>query len=187
MRSNKSFLLTMIYDARYRSITFQVLLLLSIIFGIWWVVDNTVTNLASQNKGVGFGFLTQTSGFQISPTLGTWLFSYEVGKSSYLDVYYIGIVNTFIVAFFGIFAATVLGFTLGIMRLSQNFIFRAFSTVYIEIGRNVPLLVQLFFGILPSCGHCHHGAKNLKLFLMSWGSILLDFTSPVPCLKKVLA
>ena len=145
MRSNKSFLLTLIYDARYRSITFQVLLLLSIIFGIWWVVDNTVTNLASQNKGVGFGFLTQTSGFQISPTLGTWLFGYEVGKSSYLDVYYIGIVNTFLVAFFGIFAATVLGFTLGIMRLSQNFIFRAFSTVYIEIGRNVPLLVQLFF------------------------------------------
>ena len=145
MRPNKSFLLTLIYDARYRSITFQVLLLLSIIFGIWWVVDNTVTNLAAQNKGVGFGFLTQTSGFQISPTLGTWLFGYEVGKSSYLEVYYIGIVNTFIVAFFGIFAATILGFTLGIMRLSQNFIFRAFSTVYIEIGRNVPLLVQLFF------------------------------------------
>jgi len=145
MTSNKSILLTLIYDARYRSITFQVLLLLGIVLGFWWVFDNTVTNLAAQDKGVGFSFLSQTSGFQIGQTLGTWMFDYEVGKSSYLDVYYIGIVNTFVVAFFGIFAATILGFTLGIMRLSQNFVFRAFSTVYVEIGRNIPLLVQLFF------------------------------------------
>lgn len=145
MRPNKSLVSTLINDARYRSILFQVLLLLGIIFGFWWVIDNTVTNLAAQNKGVGFGFLTQTSGFQISPTLGTWLFDYEVGKSTYLDVFYIGIVNTFIVAIFGILAATILGFTLGIMRLSQNFVFRSFATIYVEIGRNVPLLVQLFF------------------------------------------
>ena len=145
MRSEKSIIHTLLYDTRYRSITFQILLLLSIFLGMWWIVDNTITNLSAQNKSVGFGFLTQTAGFQIGPTLGTWLFDYQVGKSTYLDVFYIGIVNTFIVAFFGIIAATFVGFSLGIMRLSQNFVLRAFSTVYIELARNIPLLVQLFF------------------------------------------
>ena len=145
MRSDKSLVHSLLYDTRYRSITFQILLLLSIFLGMWWIVDNTITNLSAQNKSVGFGFLTQTAGFQISPTLGTWLFDYEAGESTYLDVFYIGIVNTFIVAFFGIIAATIIGFTLGIMRLSQNFVLRAFSTVYIELARNIPLLVQLFF------------------------------------------
>ena len=145
MRSDKSLIHTLIYDTRYRSITFQILLLLSIFLGMWWIVDNTITNLSAQNKSVGFGFLTQTAGFQISPTLGTWVFGYEVGKSTYLDVFYIGVVNTFIVAFFGIIAATIVGFSLGIMRLSQNFVLRSFSTIYIELARNIPLLVQLFF------------------------------------------
>ena len=145
MRSDKSLIHTLIYDTRYRSITFQILLLLSIFLGMWWIVDNTITNLSAQNKSVGFGFLTQTAGFQISPTLGTWVFGYEVGKSTYLDVFYIGVVNTFIVAFFGIIAATIIGFSLGIMRLSQNFVLRSFSTIYIELARNIPLLVQLFF------------------------------------------
>ena len=80
MRPNKSLVSTLINDARYRSILFQVLLLLGIIFGFWWVIDNTVTNLAAQNKGVGFGFLTQTSGFQISPTLGTWLLTMKLAS-----------------------------------------------------------------------------------------------------------
>ncbi|MGU9962167.1 MAG: amino acid ABC transporter permease [Candidatus Puniceispirillales bacterium WSBS_2018_MAG_OTU23] len=145
MRSGKSLLLALIYDTRYRSITFQVLLLLSIVLGFWWIIDNTVTNLAAQSKSVGFNFFSQTAGFQINPTLGTWLLNFESGKSTYLDVFYIGIVNTLLIAFFGIIAATILGFTLGVMRLSQNFVFRATSTVFIEVTRNIPLLVQLFF------------------------------------------
>ena len=60
-------------------------------------------------------------------------------------MYFIGIANTFIVAILGIFAATVLGFTMGIMRLSRNIVFKSFATTYIEILRNVPLLLQLFF------------------------------------------
>jgi general L-amino acid transport system permease protein len=145
MRSDKPLFLKLIYDTRYRSIIFQVLLLLFLFVGFWWIVNNTIMNLANQGKPVGFNFLSQSAGFQINPTLGTWLFDYQVGESTYLDVYFIGIVNTFLVAFLGILAATVIGFSLGIMRLSQNFIFRCFSTVYIEVARNIPLLVQLFF------------------------------------------
>ena len=89
--------------------------------------------------------MTGTAGFQISQTFGTWLFDYKVGTSTYLDVYYIGIANTLLVAVLGIFAATVIGFTLGIMRLSNNIVFRAFATTYIEMLRNIPILLQLFF------------------------------------------
>lgn len=116
-----------------------------LIFLFAWLIDNTLTNLAAQGKSLGFDFLFRTAGFQISQTFGTWLFDYEVGISTYLDVFYIGIVNTFLVAVLGIFAATVIGFTMGIMRLSNNLVFRGFATVYVEILRNIPLLLQLFF------------------------------------------
>ena len=132
-------------DARIRGVIFQVLLVLSLIASAWWIVDNTLTNLADSGKTLGFRFLDETAGFQIGQTLGTWLFSYEAGKSTYLDIYFIGIVNTFLVAALGIFLATILGFLMGIMRLSQNFILRGFATVYVELLRNVPLLLQLFF------------------------------------------
>lgn len=145
MTTGTSAITRLLNDTRSRSLFFQFLLLAGIVLGLWWIVDNTVTNLGQQNKSVGFGFLFQTAGFQINTTLGTWMFDYKVGSSTYLDVYYIGIVNTFIVAFFGIFAATFLGFLLGIMRLSQNFVLRIFATSYIEVVRNVPLLLQLFF------------------------------------------
>ena len=120
MTTGTSAITRLMNDTRSRSLFFQFLLLAGIILGLWWIVDNTVTNLSQQNKSVGFGFLFQTAGFQINTTLGTWMFDYQVGKSTYLDVYYIGIVNTFIVAFFGIFAATFIGFLLGIMRLSHT-------------------------------------------------------------------
>lgn len=136
---------SLINDARIRGYFFQVLILALVVFGVWSLVDNTVTNLAERGKSVGFGFLTATSGFQISGTLGTWVMDYNVGKSTYLDVYFIGIINTFLVAILGIVGATFLGFTIGIMRLSRNFIIRSFATVYIELLRNLPLLLQLFF------------------------------------------
>ncbi len=136
---------SLIYDRHIRSIVFQVLLVLGLILGAWWLGNNTVINLADQGKTLGFNFLSQTSGFQISSTLGTWVMEYNVGASTYLDVYFIGIINTFLVAILGIIAATFLGFTMGIMRLSQNLVIKGFATVYVEVLRNVPLLLQLFF------------------------------------------
>ena len=78
--------------------------------GVFWIITNTITNLSTQGKSFGFGFLDQTAGFQISSTLGTWLMDYNVGSSTYFDVFLIGIINTFLVASLGIFAATVIGF-----------------------------------------------------------------------------
>lgn len=132
-------------DARIRRITIQVVLVALVVFCFWWLISNTSQNLDKLNKSIGFDFLSQNAGFQIAPTLGTWLFSYEVGQSTYWDVYLIGIINTLLVAVLGIIAATVIGFLVGIMRLSNNIIFRSFATVYIELLRNIPLLLQLFF------------------------------------------
>ena len=132
-------------DSQYRGILFQILLAVVLVLFGKWLMDNTLQNLANQGKSLGFDFLTSTAGFQIIPTLGTWLFDYEVGVSTYLDVYFIGIVNTFVVALLGIVVATVLGFTIGIMRLSDNLVLRGFATTYIELLRNLPLLLQLFF------------------------------------------
>lgn len=132
-------------DKKVRGIILQLFMLLIVIFGFYWLINNTLTNLETQGKSLGFNFLSSTAGFQISQTFGTWLFDYEVGKSTYLEVYFIGIANTFLVAILGILAATVLGFTIGIMRLSSNIVFRVFATTYIEVLRNIPLLLQLFF------------------------------------------
>lgn len=132
-------------DARIRGILAQVILLGLVLFSLWWLITNTSQNLDKLNKSLGFGFLEQNAGFQIAPTLGTWLFSYEVGQSTYWDVYLIGIVNTLVVAVFGVIAATIIGFLVGIMRLSNNLILRSFATVYVEVLRNLPLLLQLFF------------------------------------------
>ena len=134
-----------IYDRQIRGIIFQMFLVFGLLLGAWWLGNNTLINLAEQGKSLGFNFLEQTSGFQISSTLGTWAMEYNVGTSTYLDVYFIGIINTFLVAALGIIAATFLGFALGIMRLSQNMVVKGFATVYVEVLRNVPLLLQLFF------------------------------------------
>ena len=138
-------LTSLLNDTFVRGILFQALMAIGLLLSVNWFADNTLSNLANQGKTLGFDFLTRTAGFQISSTLGTWMLDYKVGKSTYIDVYLIGIVNTFIVAVLGILAATVIGFTVGIMRLSDNLVFRWFATFYVEIVRNVPLLLQLFF------------------------------------------
>lgn len=132
-------------DDRVRRIIAQVSLAGFVVFCFWWLITNTSQNLDQLNKTIGFDFLFQNADFQIAPTLGTWLFSYEVGSSTYWDIYLIGIINTLLIAVLGIFAATIIGFLIGIMRLSNNLIFRSFATVYIEVLRNIPLLLQLFF------------------------------------------
>lgn len=156
-----------INDARVRNIGFQVLIIGALAFSVWWLMDNTLTNLENRGKSLGFGFLVQTAGFEISDTLGTWLFDYEVGVSSYTDIYFIGITNTLLIAVLGIVFASIIGFGVGIMRLSNNFVLKYFATFYVEIIRNVPLLLQLFFwyfavlGVLP-------GARNQ---LEIWGGL----------------
>jgi general L-amino acid transport system permease protein len=127
-------------DPVIRGIIYQVIVAAILVGFIVWIIGNTAANLAAQNKTTGFDFLWKTAGFDISFTLLPWSRS-----SYYWEAFLVGLINTLLVAFIGIVLATILGFTIGIARLSSNFIVSSLATVYIEIIRNVPLLLQLFF------------------------------------------
>ncbi|MHA6692853.1 amino acid ABC transporter permease [Devosia sp. A449] len=127
-------------DPVIRGIIYQVVVAALLLAFILWIVGNTAANLAAQNKTTGFDFLWKTAGFDISFSLFRW-----TRESYYWEAFLVGITNTLLVAFIGIFFATILGFTIGIARLSSNFIVSSLATIYIETIRNIPLLLQLFF------------------------------------------
>jgi general L-amino acid transport system permease protein len=127
-------------DPVIRGIFFQAVVAILLVSFIVWIVGNTAVNLAAQNKTTGFDFLWKTAGFDISFSLFPW-----TRASFYWEAFIVGITNTLLVAFIGIIFATMLGFTIGIARLSSNFIIRTLATVYVETIRNIPLLLQLFF------------------------------------------
>ena len=127
-------------DPVIRGIIYQVVVAVLLVAFIAWIVGNTAANLAAQNKTTGFDFLWKTAGFDISFSLLPWS-----RGSYYWEAFLVGITNTLLVAFIGIIFATMLGFTIGIARLSSNFIVSSLATVYVEIIRNIPLLLQLFF------------------------------------------
>ena len=151
---------SLIYDPQFRSYAFQILLLLGLVVFAWWIFNNTVTNLQAQNKTTGFDFLGTTSGFNI----GFTLIEYD-RSSTYFDVFVVGILNTLLVAVIGIVLATILGFIVGVARLSNNYIISMLCAVYIEIFRNIPVrpplarrkVTQL---IERLCGSGHRDARR---------------------------
>nr|WP_325166741.1 amino acid ABC transporter permease [Devosia oryziradicis] len=129
-----------INDPVIRGIIYQVVAAVVLVVFFVWIINNTATNLAAQNKSTGFEFLWAPSGFDISFKVLEYSRS-----SSYFQTLLVGITNTLLVAFLGIIFATILGFTIGVARLSSNFIISSLATVYVETIRNIPLLLQLFF------------------------------------------
>lgn len=126
----------------------QLSALLAVVYGIYWLADNTINNLARQGTTSGFAFLGERAGFGISQTL----IAYSE-DSSYGRVLVVGILNTILVAFVSIVLATLIGFLVGIGRLSENWIVSRLSAVYIEVFRNIPLLLQImfwYFGVLQN-------------------------------------
>jgi general L-amino acid transport system permease protein len=139
------------YDPKIRGIVFQVVLIALLAFGVWWIVDNTIENLRRSNISTGFAFLRGRAGFDISDRLVEYS-----SDASYGRALLVGFLNTLIVAVAGIIAATIVGFLVGIGRLSNNWLIRKIATVYVELFRNIPpLLVILFWyqgvlALLPS-------------------------------------
>jgi len=107
----------------------------------WYLVANTLDNLAARNIASGFAFLRREAGFEI----GESAFLAYGAADSYLRALVVGLSNTFKVAIAGVVLATALGAVAGISRLSGNILLRAVAAAYVEFIRNVPLLVQLFF------------------------------------------
>jgi general L-amino acid transport system permease protein len=118
----------------------QVLTLLSIILAISYFTFNAQVNMDNRGIAFGFGFLSQEASFDI----GFSLIDYD-GSNSYARAFLVGLLNTLLVSVIGIFFATLIGVTVGIGRLSSNYLVSKFSEVYVEVFRNIPLLLQLFF------------------------------------------
>src|SRR3954465_5904380 len=131
----------LIYDPKVRSIAYQVVLVAIIVFLAYSAVRNAADNLARAKIASGFGFWNQTPGFDISQTL----IDYTAQGGTYGRAFWIGLLNTLLVAAIGIVLATIVGFFVGIARLSKNFLLSKLSAGYVELIRNIPLLLQLLF------------------------------------------
>ncbi|MBN2631021.1 MAG: ABC transporter permease subunit [Rhodobacteraceae bacterium] len=128
----------LIYDTRYRSITIQIVVLILVMAGVAWLVDNLLRNLAVLGRGIDFSFLGNRSGYDINQTLVEY-----TNDSTHARATLVGLLNTLLVAFLGCVAATVVGVLAGVMRLSKNWVIARLMTVYVEVFRNIPLLLWI--------------------------------------------
>ena len=112
----------------------QILVIFAVFGSFGWLVSNLVTNFAALNKNFGFDFLSQPAGYDINQTLIEY-----TNRSSHFRAALVGLLNTFLVAIFGIVLATIMGVILGIIRLSNNWLARNVTYWYIEFTRNVPI------------------------------------------------
>ncbi|MFY9990835.1 MAG: ABC transporter permease subunit [Rhodoplanes sp.] len=130
-----------LYDPRYRAIAYQVALCLVLGFLAYGAIQNMASNLARASIATGFAFWNHTAGFDISQTL----IPYAPDVSTYGRAFWVGLLNTLLVTVLGIVFATILGFLIGIARLSSNVLIARLAAAYVELIRNIPLLLQLLF------------------------------------------
>jgi general L-amino acid transport system permease protein len=130
------------YDPKARAFIFQAAFVLTLAGVIIFIVLNTMQNLEKRGIKAGFDFLDNPAGFEIPLTL----IPYSVdGGSTHGAVFVVGLLNTLLISVMGIVFATIIGFVLGVLRLSNNWLISRLVGVYIETVRNVPLLLQFLF------------------------------------------
>ena len=127
-------------DPKVRAIFYQILVVGLVALGVWYLVSNTLHNLSVRNIATGFGFLDREAGFAIGETPIEF-----TPADTYSRALSVGLLNTLRAAAIGIVLATILGTIIGIARLSSNWLIAKIASVYVEVMRNVPLLLQLFF------------------------------------------
>jgi len=128
-------------DPRFRNIVWQVVVLGAVAAIVWYLVQNTNRNLAARRIAAGFSFLSRTAGIPI----GEALIDYDPSVNTYGRALLIGLLNTLKVAVVGVVLATILGTVLGIARLSKNWLIARIAAVYVEVIRDLPVLLQLLF------------------------------------------
>ena len=127
-------------DPKYRALFFQVLLISVLAYFFYTIIQNTLDNMTARGVSTGFGFMSEPAGFDILQTLVPFDSTYSFGRS-----FIVGVLNTLLVTALGIIFATILGFIIGVARLSNNWLVSKIATVYIETFRNIPLLIQIIF------------------------------------------
>ena len=131
---------SLLNDPKVRGLFYQILLVTALVALGYFIVTNTLANLARQNIASGWDFLDTTAGFGIIQALVPYS-----ETSSYGQALFVGAINTILVAAIGIIFATIIGFIVGVARLSNNWVISRLAYCYIELLRNIPLLLQIFF------------------------------------------
>ena len=128
-------------DPLFRAIVWQVVIVGGVAALLWYLVGNTNDNLARRRIATGFGFLGRTAGIPI----GESLIPYDPAENTYGHAIVVGILNTLRVAVVGIVLTTVLGTLIGVARLSTNWLVARLAAIYVEVVRDIPVLLQLVF------------------------------------------
>jgi general L-amino acid transport system permease protein len=158
----------------FRGLVYQALALVLIALALWYLGHNTLINMRERGIQSGFDFLTQTAGFDI----GESLFPFDASQP-YWRAFLIGLCNTLRVALIGIVLATLIGTLVGVGRFSRNALVRGVCSAYVEIFRNIPILLQLlmwyllFTEVLPAASE----AWQLGSVFLSKGG--LNFPVPI--------
>jgi general L-amino acid transport system permease protein len=151
--------------AGWGGFAFQILFVAALAWIGYEIVANARANLQSQRITSGFGFLSNTAGFDVSQNLIPYS-----GSDTYSRVFLVGLLNTLLVSIIGIFFATVIGFMVALGRLSPNWLLSRISGAYVELIRNLPLLFQILFWYLAVLAALPNPRQSVSLF----GSLFLS-------------
>jgi general L-amino acid transport system permease protein len=133
-------MLALLRNQKVRGILFQILTIVGVVAFLWYIGLNTTHNIEQRGIKTGFDFLSGTAGFGI----GESPISFHE-SDTYARVFLVGLLNTLIIGFVGIIFSTLLGLFIGIMRLSDNWLIKKMAATYIDIFRNIPILLQILF------------------------------------------
>ncbi|TDX28701.1 amino acid ABC transporter membrane protein 1 (PAAT family) [Modicisalibacter xianhensis] len=167
-----------------RALVFQAILLLALVALVAMIVFNTMANLEARGITTGFGFLNERAGFSIPQTL----IDYS-GNSTYARTFIVGLLNTLLVSAMGIVAATLIGFAVGISRLSTNWLLAKLAAVYVETFRNIPLLVQIlfwYFAVLQALPSPRQSLSVFDTFFINVRGLVMPDPQPLPGFEAVL-
>jgi general L-amino acid transport system permease protein len=143
IREERSSGASLLYDPKIRGIVTQIVVFVALVLFIYWIVGNTIENLRRANIASGFDFLNRRAGFDIAVSMIPFTSDSTFGRALLA-----GLLNTILVAIAGILTATVVGFLVGVGRLSSNWLIARICTVYVEVFRNIPPLLVIFFWYL---------------------------------------
>jgi general L-amino acid transport system permease protein len=163
---------SLIYNPVVRGIFYQIVVFGALCAFLIWITRNTLANLKAAGRNISFEFLNERAGFDI----GQSLIPYS-SDSTYIDALLVGLLNTLLVAAVGIVTATIVGFIIGIGRLSRNWLIRKICTVYVEVFRNIPPLLVIFFWYLGVLAILPQPRES---FVLPLGSLLSNRGLTIP-------
>lgn len=182
----------LVNNSAVRSALYQAVALILVLWFAYELFANARDNLLAQRVATGFGFLNNTAGFAISQTL----IAYDESHT-YARAFLVGLLNTLLVSALGIVFATVLGFIIGIARLSSNWLVSKLAGAYVEITRNLPLLFQILFWYLAVLGALPPPRQSIAIGLQpalvavaGWSDWIAHFGFPIafgPSLRELAA